>query len=164
MGSGPYVVSDVQPGKSITYTKSRLLGQGSGGCAKGMFNFQNIVFKYFKIQRFAVWEAFKVMSFDFMMVNIAKQWNRDLTGRRFDSGELIKQAFAHKNNAGIQGFAFGRSQASFRRARLRGAALGLAFDFEWTNKTLFSRSTRRKTTPTFPTRSMRPKGFRARRS
>lgn len=135
VGSGPYIVSDIQPGKTITYTKNPDYWAKDLNVRKGMFNFQNIVVKYFKDPVVAV-EAFKAGEFDFMMVNIAKQWSRDLTGRRFDSGELIKQIFPHKNNAGMQGFAFNTRRPLFASPLVR-RALGLAFDFEWTNKTLF---------------------------
>lgn len=135
VGSGPYVISDVQPGKSITYNKNPDYWAKDVNVRQGMFNFQSIVVKYFKDPVVAV-EAFKAGEFDFMMVNIAKQWNRDLTGRRFDSGELIKQTFPHKNNAGMQGFAFNTRRPLFASPLVR-CALGLAFDFEWTNKTLF---------------------------
>ncbi|MGE4561253.1 MAG: extracellular solute-binding protein, partial [Desulfobulbus sp.] len=130
-----YVVSDVQPGKSITYTKNPDYWAKDLGVRRGMFNFNTIVVKYFKDPVVSV-EAFKAGEFDFMMVNISKQWNRDLTGRRFDDGELVKQTFAHKNNAGIQGFAFNIRRPLFQDPRVR-RALGLALDFQWTNKTLF---------------------------
>ncbi|MGE4561245.1 MAG: extracellular solute-binding protein, partial [Desulfobulbus sp.] len=135
VGSGPYVVSDVQPGKSITYTKNPDYWAKDLGVRRGMFNFNTIVVKYFKDPVVSI-EAFKAGEFDFMMVNISKQWNRDLTGRRFDDGELVKQTFAHKNNAGIQGFAFNIRRPLFQDPRVR-RALGLALDFQWTNKTLF---------------------------
>ncbi|MDD2464063.1 MAG: extracellular solute-binding protein [Desulfobulbus sp.] len=135
VGSGPYLISDVQPGKSITYSKNPNYWAKDLNVRVGMFNFKNIVIKYFKDPVVSI-EAFKAGEFDFMMVNISKQWNRDLTGRRFDDGELIKQTFPHKNNAGIQGFAFNTRRPLFNDPRVR-RALGLALDFEWTNKTLF---------------------------
>jgi len=135
VGSGPYVVSDVQPGKSITYTKNPDYWARDLNVRQGMFNFDTIVIKYFKDPVVSL-EAFKAGEFDFLMVHIAKQWNRDLVGRRFDSGELVKQTFPHKNNAGIQGFAFNIRRPLFQDARVR-QALGLALDFEWTNNTLF---------------------------
>jgi microcin C transport system substrate-binding protein len=135
VGTGPYLVAEVQPGKSITYRKNPDYWAKDLGVRRGMFNFDTIVVKYFKDPVVSV-EAFKAGEFDFMMVNIAKQWNRDLTGRRFDSGELVKQTFPHKNNAGIQGFAFNIRRPLFSDRLVR-RALGLLFDFEWTNTTLF---------------------------
>ncbi len=135
VGSGPYVVSDVQPGKSITYSKNPDYWARDLNVRRGMFNFNTIVVKYFKDPVVSL-EAFKAGEFDFLMVHIAKQWNRDLTGRRFDDGELVKKTFPHKNNAGIQGFALNIRKPLFQDRRVR-QALGLALDFEWTNKTLF---------------------------
>ncbi len=135
VGSGPYVVADVRPGESITYRRNPDYWARDLPVRRGMFNFDTITVKYFKDQVVSV-EAFKAGEFDFMVVNIAKQWVRDLTGRRFDSGELVKKKFPHKNDAGMQGFVFNTRRPLFRDRRVR-QALGLAFDFEWTNRALF---------------------------
>ncbi len=135
VGSGPYRVAEVQPGKSITYKKNPDYWGKDLGVRRGMFNFDTIVIKYFKDPVVSL-EAFKAGEFDFLQVNIAKQWNRDLTGRRFDTGELVKGTFPHKNNAGMQGFVFNTRKPLFSDRLVR-RALGLAFDFEWTNTTLF---------------------------
>ena len=135
IGSGPYVVSEVHPGKSITYRRNPDYWAGDLPVRRGMFNFDTITIKYFKDQVVSV-EAFKAGEFDFMNVNIAKQWQRDMTGPRFTSGELIKKLFPHKNNAGMQGFVFNTRKPIFADPRVR-QAIGLAFDFEWTNTTLF---------------------------
>ena len=81
-------------------------------------------------------EAFKAGDFDFMVINIAKQWKRDLNGNQFKNGTLVKKRFPHKNNAGMQAFVFNTRKKIFQDRLVR-KALGLAFDFEWTNKTLF---------------------------
>ena len=135
VGSGPYLVAEVLPGKSITYKKNPDYWAKDLPVRKGFFNFETIIVKYFKDPVVSI-EAFKAGEFDFMMVNIAKQWQRDLSGRRFDSGELVKQAFPHHNVAGMQGFVFNTRKPLFSDRQVR-KALGLAFDFEWTNKTLF---------------------------
>lgn len=135
VGSGPYLVSEVQPGKSITYTRNKKYWARQHPARKSMFNFDTITIKYFKDQVVSV-EAFKAGVFDFMNVNIAKQWQRDMSGPRFDNKELIKKRFPHKNNAGMQGFVFNTRRQIFADQRVR-RAIGLAFDFEWTNTALF---------------------------
>ncbi len=135
VGSGPYKVAGVRPGKSITYRRNPHYWARDLPVRRGMFNFNTITIKYFKDQVVSV-EAFKAGEFDFMVVNIAKQWVRDLTGRRFDSGELVRKKFPHRNDAGMQGFVFNTRRPLFRDPRVR-RALGLAFDFEWTNRALF---------------------------
>ncbi len=135
IGSGPYLVKKVNPGKSITYERNPDYWAAEHPTRKGMFNYSTISTKYFKDQIVSL-EALKAGEFDFMSVNIAKQWQRDLVGRTFDQGKLLKKTFSHKNNAGMQGFVFNTRKKLFVNPKVR-QALGLAFDFEWTNKALF---------------------------
>ncbi|MBA3002927.1 MAG: ABC transporter substrate-binding protein [Desulfurivibrio sp.] len=135
VGSGPYLIKEVIPGKSITYVRNPKYWARDLNVRRGMFNFDTIVYKYFKDQIVAV-EAFKAGEFDFMPVNIAKQWARDLKGPRFKRGELAKETLPHKNNAGMQGFVFNLRKPVFQDRLVR-KALSLAFDFEWTNSALF---------------------------
>ena len=135
IGSGPYVVDKVVQGKTIVYRRNPNYWGAELPVRRGMYNFDRIVYKYFKDQIVSV-EAFKAGEFDVMNVNIAKQWARDLKGEKFDRGVLVKKMLPHKNNAGMQGFVFNTRRPIFADRRVR-RAIGLAFDFEWTNRTLF---------------------------
>ena len=135
IGSGPYVVDSVNPGKSITYKRNPDYWAINHPTRKGMFNFNTITFKYFRDQIVSV-EAFKANEFDFMYINIAKQWARDLVGPKFDSKQIMKEYLPHRNNQGMQGFVFNLRNPLFQDRRVR-AALGMAFDFEWANNKLF---------------------------
>lgn len=135
LGSGPYVVAEVQPGKTITFRRNPDYWAADHPTRRGMFNFDTIVVKYFKDQIVSL-EALKAGEFDFMSVNIAKQWVRDMDGPRFQRKELVKSLLPHRNNAGMQGFVFNTRRPLFQDRRVR-QALGLAFDFEWTNEALF---------------------------
>lgn len=135
VGSGPYVVETVNPGKSITYKRNPDYWAKDHPTRKGMFNFDTITFKYFRDQIVSV-EAFKANEFDFMYINIAKQWARDLVGPKFDSKRIIKEYLPHKNNQGMQGFVFNLRNPLFQDRGVR-MALGMAFDFEWANNNLF---------------------------
>ncbi len=135
IGSGPYIVDSVNPGKSITYKRDPDYWAINHPTRKGMFNFDTITYKYFRDQIVAV-EAFKANEFDFMYVNIAKQWARDLTGPKFESKQIVKEYLPHRNDQGMQGFVFNLRNPLFQDRRVR-KALGLAFDFEWANTKLF---------------------------
>jgi len=135
VGSGPYLVKHVILGKSITYARNPQYWARDLNVRRGMFNFDSITYKYFKDQIVAV-EAFKAGEFDFLPVNMAKQWARDLDGPRFKRGELVRETMPHKNNAGMQAFVFNLRKPVFQDPRVR-KALSLAFDFEWTNEALF---------------------------
>jgi microcin C transport system substrate-binding protein len=135
VGSGPYVVADLKPGKSITYKRNTEYWAKDHPTRKGMFNFDTITYKYFRDQIVSV-EAFKAREFDFMYINIAKQWVRDLKGSKFDSQQILKEYLPHRNNQGMQGFVFNLRNPLFQDKNVR-KALGLAFDFEWANNKLF---------------------------
>ncbi|MFT5698582.1 MAG: microcin C transport system substrate-binding protein [Desulforhopalus sp.] len=135
LGSGPYVVAELTPGKSITYKKNPDYWAARHATRIGMFNFDEIVVKYYKDQVVAL-EAFKAGEFDFISINIAKQWARDLDGKKFRDGNLIKKAYPHKNIAGMQGFTMNTRRPLFQDVKVR-RALGLALNFEWINEALF---------------------------
>ena len=135
VGSGPYVVASVDIGKSITYKRNIHYWAKDHPTRKGLFNYDEIVVKYYKDPVVAL-EAFKAGEFDFISINIAKQWARDMEGRKFADGTLIKKTFPHLNNAGMQGFLMNTRRELFQDRRVR-QALGLALDFAWINKSLF---------------------------
>ncbi len=135
IASGPYIVDTFSNGKSITFKRNPDYWGGDHPTRRGIFNFDTITFKFFKDQIVSV-EAFKAGDFDFMQVNIAKQWARDMTGGNFNSGAIQKKYLHHKRNAGMQGFVFNTRRPVFADRRVR-QALGLAFDFSWTNDSLF---------------------------
>lgn len=135
LGSGPYTISEINLGKTITYQRNPDYWARDLPVRAGMYNYEKIVVKYFKDQIISL-EAFKAGEFDFMSINIAKQWARDLSGKKFDQGMLIKKTFPHSNNAGMQGFVMNTRRAIFKDRKVR-KALGLALDFEWINKSLF---------------------------
>ncbi|MDA8164096.1 MAG: extracellular solute-binding protein [Desulfobacteraceae bacterium] len=135
LGSGPYVVESMVPGKSITYRRNPNYWGANLNVRRGMFNYDRITFKYYKDQVVSV-EAFKAHEFDFMPVNIAKQWARDLQGPKFARGLIRKECLPHRNNAGMQGFVMNIRRPLFADRRVR-EALCLAFDFRWVNTALF---------------------------
>lgn len=135
IGSGPYIVKTVIPGKAITYVRNTEYWAADLNVRKGMFNYDTITYKYFKDQIVSL-EAFKAGEFDFLSINIAKQWARDLDGPKFDRGQIVKETLPHSNNAGMQGFVFNLRKPLFADRRVR-KALSLAFDFEWANRALF---------------------------
>jgi len=135
IGSGPYIVSKVKPNKSITYKRNPDYWAKEHPTRKGMFNFDEITIEYYKDSVVAV-EAFKAGEFDILSVYIAKQWARDMIGPAFTSGRLKKALFPHANNAGMQGFLMNSRRQLFNDPKVR-RAIGLAFDFEWTNEALF---------------------------
>jgi microcin C transport system substrate-binding protein len=135
VGSGPYIVDSFKLGKSIVYKRNPDYWARDLNVRKGMFNFDRVSYFYYKDQIVSV-QAFLAHEFDFYSVNVAKQWARDLTGKKFTQKLIIKEYLEHKNNQGMQGFVFNTRKGFFKDPRVR-KAISLALDFEWINKTLF---------------------------
>ncbi len=135
IGSGPYILEDYQFNKQLRYKKNSDYWANNLNTRKGMFNFNKIIYKYYKDRTIAL-EAFKAGEFDFISVYSSKSWARDYQGKSFSSGKIIKRTFSHRNNEAIQGFVINSRKPMFSDKRVR-EALGLAFDFEWANRMLF---------------------------
>src|SRR5690606_1039160 len=81
--------------------------------------------------------AFKKGEFDVFICYSSKAWAKDMTGDKFDKlGWISKELWPHSNNQGGQGFFFNLRRKIFQDLRVR-KAIALAFDFAWTNETLF---------------------------
>lgn len=135
VASGPYIVEKSDRGKSINYLKNPDYWAKDLPVRNGMFNYDRITYKYYKDSTIAL-EAFKAGEFDFFFENYSKRWARSHNGPRYESGEVVKTQLTHKNNAGMQGFAFNTRRDKFKDVRVR-RALSLAYDFEWANDKLF---------------------------
>jgi microcin C transport system substrate-binding protein len=138
LGSGPYKVADVKPGRSITYERVKDYWGKDLPVNKGFHNFDRISYEYFgdeTVER----EALKAGKVDFLSENNAKDWATQYTPEAFPAikAKLAKkEEIAHKLPTGMQAFVFNIRRDVFRDPRVR-QALGYALDFEWSNKNLF---------------------------
>jgi microcin C transport system substrate-binding protein len=135
IGSGPYKIGPVRFGKDITYVRDPQYWARDLPAKRGSHNFDRITVKIYK-DNTARLEALKAAEFDMMSFYSAGDWARRVTGKRFDSGELVKNAFAHKQPAGFQSYVLNTRRPFLSDRRVR-EALGLALDFEWMSRQLF---------------------------
>lgn len=137
IGSGPYKIGPVRFGKDITYVRDPNYWARHLNVRRGTYNFDRITIKLYK-DNTARLEALKAAEFDLMSFYSAGDWARRVTGRRFDSGELVKNAFPHKQPAGFQSYVLNSRRPMLSDPRVR-EALGLAFDYDWMNRQMFYR-------------------------
>lgn len=135
IATGPYVIEKYRLGKDITYKRNPDYWANNKNTTRGMYNFDRVIYKYYKDETVRL-EAFKAGEFHFLHENYSKLWAREHTGPKYDSGEIKKVKFQHKNNAGMQGFYFNTRKKLFKDIRVR-KAISLAYDFAWANKNLF---------------------------
>jgi microcin C transport system substrate-binding protein len=135
IGSGPYRIGPVRFGKDITYVRDPDYWARDLGVKRGSGNFDRITVKIYK-DNTARLEALKAGEFDMMTFYSAGDWARRVNGRRFDTGELVKHAFEHKQPSGFQSFVLNTRRERLKDPRVR-EALGLALDYEWMNRQMF---------------------------
>jgi len=135
MGSGPYTVAEVKPGRSITYELVPDYWGRDIPVNKGRYNFGKIRIEYYRDETVLV-EAFKSGNYDFRHENVAKVWATAYKGSYFDKGYIIKEEPPNESNVRMQAYVYNTRRTIFQDKRVR-EALAYAFDFEWTNKTLF---------------------------
>jgi microcin C transport system substrate-binding protein len=134
IATGPYRVGRVNFGRDITYERDPDYWARDLGVRRGMFNFERITYKIYR-DNVAQTEAFKAGEFDFLRVFSAREWARIYTGKKFDSGELVKAELPFRNAGDFQGLLINTRRDKLKDARVR-EALALAFDFEWMNRRL----------------------------
>ncbi|EJL86816.1 ABC-type oligopeptide transport system, periplasmic component [Polaromonas sp. CF318] len=135
IGSGPYKIGPVRFGKDITYVRDPDYWARDLNVRRGGYNFDRITVKIYK-DNTARLEALKAAEFDMMSFYSAGDWARRVTGKRFDSGELVKQDFPHRQPAGFQSYVLNSRKPMLSDPRVR-EALGLALDYEWMNRQMF---------------------------
>ncbi|GAA0784758.1 extracellular solute-binding protein [Marinobacterium sediminicola] len=135
VGSGPYAVSHIDPGRTIIYKRRADYWGSELPVNRGRFNFDQRQFDYYRDSTVAL-EAFKAGEYDFRSEHASKAWATGYTGAPFEDGRIRKEEITHGNPRGMQGFIMNTRRTKFEDKRVR-EALTYAFDFEWTNKNLF---------------------------
>jgi microcin C transport system substrate-binding protein len=138
IASGPYRIGRVNFGRDITYQRDPGYWARDLNVRRGQFNFDRVTYKIYK-DNTAQTEAFKAGEFDYVQVFSAREWARTYTGKKFDSGELIRTELKTRNAGDFQGFLINTRREKFKDPRVR-QAIALAFDFEWMNRQLFYHS------------------------
>jgi microcin C transport system substrate-binding protein len=82
-------------------------------------------------------EAFKAGEFDIYIEHQAKNWANGYHFPAVNRGEVIKAQIAHQIPTQTQGLFMNSRRSTFADVKVR-EALGMMFDFEWTNRALFS--------------------------
>jgi len=135
VGSGPYRVKSMEPGRSIVYERVKDHWAKDLPVAKGMYNFDEIEFIYFR-DSVPAFEAFKSGAIDYWRESRASAWATQYEFDALKNGLVKKETLGVKNVAPMQAFVFNLRRKQFQDPRVR-YAFNLAFNFEEANKKLF---------------------------
>ncbi len=135
LGSGPYRVKKMEPGRTITYELVEDYWGKDLPTQVGQNNYKQIRFDVYRDDTVAL-EALKSHEFDLHEEYIARNWATAYNIPAVERGELIKYMAPHTIPRGMQAFIFNLRQNKFKDPRVR-EAIALSMDFEWMNRTLF---------------------------
>jgi len=135
LGSGPYKVKEVAPGRTIVYEKVAGYWGKDLSVAVGTNNFALARFDYYRDTTVAL-EAFKGDQVDFRTENSAKNWATAYDFPAVREKKVIKEEFPIRSTGVMQAFAFNIRRDKFKDPKLR-LAFNYAFDFEEMNRQIF---------------------------
>ncbi len=133
--SGAYTVKAIDTGRSITYKRVEDYWAKDLPTRKGYYNFDEIRYDVYRDETVAM-EAFKAGAYDMREEYVARRWAKSYDFPAVKAGDVIIDETPHKIPRGMQAFIFNVRKAKFADRRVR-EAIGLTFDFEWMNRTLF---------------------------
>jgi microcin C transport system substrate-binding protein len=135
LSSGPYRVSRVEAGKFIEYSRVADYWAKDMPFTKGFNHFDTLRIEFFR-DRIAPFEAFKKGELTWREEFTSKIWATEYNFPSLNEGKVIKRGFPSEPVPTMQGWAVNSRKERFADPRVR-EAIGLCFDFEWTNKKQF---------------------------
>ena len=143
LGSGAYKVARLEQGRFIEFERFPGYWGKDLPVNIGTNNFDRVRWEYFRDRQVA-FEAFKSGVITFQEEFTSRIWATGYDFPAINEGKVKKEALPKTDPTGSQGWIYNLRREKFADPRIR-EALGLAFDFEWTNKNIMFSSFSRMT-------------------
>jgi len=135
IGSGPYLVGAVDPGRSITLKRNRNYWGRDLAINRGLWNFDEIRYEFYRDAN-VHFEGFKKGLYDARLELDPLRWVSGYDFPAVRDGRVVKETFPTGLPKGPAGLVFNTRRPIFADIRVREAIM-LLFDFEWANHNLF---------------------------
>ncbi|MGB0631051.1 MAG: extracellular solute-binding protein [Alphaproteobacteria bacterium] len=135
LASGPYKVGKFEPGRSITYARAENYWANDLPVIRGRYNFDTVTVEYYRDREIA-FQAFFSNQYDYREEFTSRQWAIQYDKPPVNNGLIVRETLPDETPSGVQAFILNLRRTKFQDIRVR-AAMDLAFDYEWTNRTLF---------------------------
>lgn len=135
LGTGPYVLDKLDMSKSIAWKLNPDYWGADLPINKGRNNFDRIRVEYYGDYQ-AAFEGFKAGNYTFRNEASSITWATGYDFPAVASGQVIKTELPSGAKASGQAFLFNLRKEKFQDPRVR-EAIGMMFNFEWSNATLF---------------------------
>jgi peptide/nickel transport system substrate-binding protein len=135
VGSGPYRITEVKPGVSVTLTRNPNYWGRDLPVNRGLYNFDEIKLDFYR-EANGQFEAFKRGLYDFRVETEPLRWHDGYDFPAARSGQVIRDTIKTGMPHPSEFLVFNTRRVVFADVRLR-RALTLLFDFEWINRNYF---------------------------
>ena len=135
IGSGPYRVTAVKPGASVTFTRNPDYWGRDLPVNRGLWNFDEIRLDFYR-EANGQFEAFKRGLYDFRVETEPLRWHDGYDFPAARNGEVIRDTIKPGVPQPSEFLVFNTRRPVFSDIRVR-QALTLLFDFEWINRNYF---------------------------
>lgn len=135
VGSGPYRVTAVKPGASVTLTRNPDYWGRDLPVNRGLWNFDEIRLDFYR-EANGQFEAFKRGLYDFRVETEPLRWHEGYDFPAVRNGEVIRDTIKTGMPQPSEFLVFNTRRPVFSDIRVR-QALTLLFDFEWINRNYF---------------------------
>jgi microcin C transport system substrate-binding protein len=134
LSSGPYKVGRFEAGRYIEYDRVKDWWGANLPVAVGMYNFDVVRFEFYR-DRDIAFEGFTGRSYLFREEFTSRVWATRYDFPAIRDGRVKRDELKDERPSGAQGWFFNTRRDKFKSRLLREAMI-LAFDFEWTNKSI----------------------------
>ncbi|MGN7869036.1 extracellular solute-binding protein [Paracoccus sp. 22332] len=134
IGSGPYMFDRADMGRTMVVKRNPDYWGRDLPINKGRFNFDRIRYEMFG-DFDSAFEAFKAGEYTFRNETSSMHWSTRYDFPALASGAVVREELADGTIATGDGWVFNLRREKFQDIRVR-EAIGLMFNFEWTNQTL----------------------------
>ncbi|MGF7174595.1 extracellular solute-binding protein [Azospirillum doebereinerae] len=135
LGSGPYRVATVDPGRRITYERVPDYWGRDLPIRLGQYNADRVDYVYYRDDAVAL-EAFKAGEGDVRREIDPAKWANGYDGPALRDGRILREELPHRRPDASRGLILNTRRPLFADLRVR-RALGMATDFAWMGRTLF---------------------------
>lgn len=137
LGSGPYRIDSVTPGRTIRYARVEDYWAADLNVNVGHYNFDVVEYDYYRDGDVA-FEAFKADEFDFRIENRARNWATGYDIPAVEDGRLVLDEFEepYRRTGLMVGFIF-NTQSPLLESRDVRRAFNYMLDFQELNRSLF---------------------------
>ncbi len=135
MATGPWRLDSFDYGRQIVITRDPDHWGANHPLNIGRNNFDTIRVEYFADSSAAL-EGFKAGAYTFRVENSSKEWATSYNFPKIEEGLIVKTELPDGNLGSGQAYVFNLDREVWQDRRVR-EAVGLMFNFEWSNESLF---------------------------